>query len=471
MNHRNGRNRHAFSLIEVMISVALMLALMIGVNYVFSSVGKATGMTQAVSRVTRDMQGAHSVLYRDFSTADMTNAPCIVVRSFSTKAFASRQDYLGAIDQGDPLNDTDSTGATLTHLIGDVDSRIHRTDLLMFFSRDTFARQTGDFRYLDDMSCQEAMLWYGHLNLPDDSGVFSTTTNPGAGASGTNPNNFFASQWILGRLAILLQEPLAGNITTYKYVPSFTATNHQYIRGSGSSLDPLAHDSAATTSGYTLEQSRYDLAGTSMGGYKQILTNYLASNPAGHWWDSMMSGWRFQARPFVLGAAGQRLSPADVALQAPIFLSNCTQFAVEFAGDFVRQNPSTGAFIDAVPDGEIDYYMPGAGKPKQIRWYGYPRNTSDPTNTLAIKASEGDVVPVRDFASAQQTFERELPTTTAQDYQTIAYPSSGAPPIYTCAWGPSDTNRPSLFRIVISVDDPNGRFAEPLTFEYVFKVQ
>ena len=57
-------NVRAFTLIELMISIALVLALMIGVNYVFSSVGQATGLTQAVSRVTREMQGAQAIMAR-----------------------------------------------------------------------------------------------------------------------------------------------------------------------------------------------------------------------------------------------------------------------------------------------------------------------------------------------------------------------------------------------------------------------
>jgi hypothetical protein len=38
---------------------------------------------------------------------------------------------------------------------------------------------------------------------------------------------------------------------------------------------------------------------------------------------------------------------------------------------------------------------------------------------------------------------------------------------YTCAWGPSDTNLPKMIRIVVRVDDAEGRLSDGQTFEYV----
>src|SRR5207248_9979366 len=41
---------------------------------------------------------------------------------------------------------------------------------------------------------------------------------------------------------------------------------------------------------------------------------------------------------------------------------------------------------------------------------------------------------------------------------------------YTCAWGPNDTNRPKMIRIVVRVDDPNGKLADGQTYEYVINL-
>lgn len=479
---RSMRTRMAgFTLIELMISIAIVLVLMVGVNFIFSSVGQATGMTQAVSRVTREMQGAQSVMNRDFITADMKNAPYVIIRSFATPGFKDRNDYTSAIDQASPRLDSAGTLSMFN-----TDNRIHRTDLLLFFSRDKFVRQTGGGTfspgnvrvepYLSDMSTQEAMIWYGHLRLPDDSSP-GNFVNPGTQPLATNPNNFFASQWILGRVAILLQEPrqlpdpLAGRVITTKTLSSgLVGTDHWHIQENGGATDPpLRFNSPSYPVGYTLAQSRYDLAGTSMATMKAKMLDPTFSSGFLQWWNSTMAGSRFQARPFALGAAGQRLTPEDVALQAPIFLSNCTQFVVEYAGDFLTQDP-LGNSIGTDPDGIVDYFVASSpNQRRQVRWYGLPRDTDTDGD---IKGLEGDVVPLRDIRGSAANFERQVDTTLppAPNYLDGSYtgPLVGVP-MYTCAWGPND-RMPSMFRIVVAVDDPNGRFNEPLKFEYVFKV-
>ena len=43
---------------------------------------------------------------------------------------------------------------------------------------------------------------------------------------------------------------------------------------------------------------------------------------------------------------------------------------------------------------------------------------------------------------------------------------------YVVAWGPDtvDQPRPKMVRIIVTIDDPDGRIAEGQTFEYVFRV-
>jgi hypothetical protein len=42
---------------------------------------------------------------------------------------------------------------------------------------------------------------------------------------------------------------------------------------------------------------------------------------------------------------------------------------------------------------------------------------------------------------------------------------------YVCAWGPNDAIKPTMLRLVVRVDDPNGRLADGQTFEYVFNLK
>jgi hypothetical protein len=41
---------------------------------------------------------------------------------------------------------------------------------------------------------------------------------------------------------------------------------------------------------------------------------------------------------------------------------------------------------------------------------------------------------------------------------------------YTCAWGPNDTVKPSLIRIIVTLADPAGRLPDGQTFEFVINL-
>lgn len=509
----------AFTLIELMISITIVISMMIGVNYVFSSVGQSTGLTQAVSRITRDAQGAQAVMARDFGTADMANAPFIMLRSLPVPAFRNRDDYNAAIDNANPMVYVDPNDESVlrAYSLVDVNNRVHRADMLTFFARDRFARQTGGGTlnnstpitpYLSDMVAQEAMITYGHLWLPDNDGTFTPHTGPvpsypnnpptypGHGNVTTNPNNFLANQWILGRSAILLQAPEqpSNDVVTRKYLRnqfgSLSTGSLQveqwHIRGN--TVNPLAHpvryDAIAEPAGtpsIMLQNSRYDLAGTNMALLTEKFQHPLFTPPAmGHpWWRFVMGFHRYQARSFGLASAGSRLSPADVAFQTPIFLANCSQFVVEFAGDFISQDQN-GSITGNTKDGTLDFHVIGTGvdAKRSVRWYGFPRDADGDGDIIMV---QGDVVPVRDARGSPARFEREdidtyLPRPTgapdAQDYASSTY-LSGLPASanYICGWGQgANEDRPQMFRIILALDDPNGRFADPLMFEYVFRL-
>jgi len=190
-----------------------------------------------------------------------------------------------------------------------------------------------------------------------------------------------------------------------------------------------------------------------------------------------------------------------MAQASPYFLGGCSQFIVEYAGDFLTQdnNPShtsptsggggthtqIGDITAYASDGQLDFTM--VNGVKQIKWYGMPRNTS---GLSGIKAANGDVVPLRDWlrlAVASTGSANPLPCASFEQPQTstgsgyLTYPpyltdySNGAlTPAqanagYTCAFGPNDI-APKLIRISITLDDPTGRLPDGLTYQYVFSV-
>jgi hypothetical protein len=144
---------------------------------------------------------------------------------------------------------------------------------------------------------------------------------------------------------------------------------------------------SANVNSLPLWTSRYDVANTSIAEYRNILKQYIEEMSRQRtlgtpftvdWWDPLMAGVRFYANPFIT----KPLTPSttDPNLQAaqlaPCFLKGCSQFIVEYAGDFLNQNPTTGAvintYVDGPTDGQVDFVIDQNGN-RQIRWYGLPR--------------------------------------------------------------------------------------------------
>ena len=185
------------------------------------------------------------------------------------------------------------------------------------------------------------------------------------------------------------------------------------------------------------ESSRYDLAGTSIDAFRSRLFTDINTSSSYPWFRYLMgfddiiavnptgtavTGGRFQASPF----STSPITAQQVASQSPIFLPACTQFIVEYAGDYFSQeqeysppgsttvDANYGQIIDSYDvggtDGQIDFIVDRATKKRQIRWYGLPRDTNGPevgvpdghvigwsgaTSTLTPNQLI-DVVPLRD---------------------------------------------------------------------------
>jgi prepilin-type N-terminal cleavage/methylation domain-containing protein len=546
-------HKSGFTLIEVMISIAIALVLILGIAQIFSMAQRTTGAGTQVLADTETNRGIQQMLLNDARgiTNGIGDSPGLVILSYPAAAFRNRPDQQQDNDADvTTLNDPANAGKSLPpEAISAIDDRIHRTDVLGFFSRGKFTRQTGDSGNPPDpkfppsltspTTSEEAFIWYGHLALPDNNllnkwnyknpgALIAAGTaqfwSPGAGTAATNPNNFFASDWILGRQVILLS-------------PRATS-NEPHIMGTSSGAKPLwlpiAQPSVANDSGIPLYASRYDLADATIASYRQSFTAPTSSPPPPQWWLGWqgLSGWdisssgrsmknpvqtRFLGNPFLrkptttgTGTETQQLSAA-IAQMSPVFVRGCTQFIVEFAGDFLTQNASAnGAITAGRPDGQIDYVdVVDPSNPSkhlhQTRWYGFPRNAGATTGGMNL-ADPGWVLPVSTVLSLANIptvghyldFERSpaLPASgsvpppppwtgawtqnsgNAAGGLPSAYPGaptySGALVPYGCAWGP-DTDgfsvpRPKMIRVTIGIDDPTGHLNTQQLYEYVFNL-
>jgi prepilin-type N-terminal cleavage/methylation domain-containing protein len=465
------RNRHAaFTLMELMISIALALILVLGINEVFGLTAKTIGAGQALASAYQADRGTQVVMANDFKNM-VNNAPLLITSCYQP-AFRSPADQ--AANQSTNPDIYNPIGQNITYPLNALSPRVIRLDTISFCARDLFQRQTGGVSgaFITPGSSYEAYVWYGHLNIGDNTmpapTAWSTSTLPGVGtnASGNapppgNPNNYYASQWVLGRVALLFQQTTtAASVSGVEY-------------GSTSSV----------ITGYQVQQSRFDVvsgtagSGTNEGNIDAFTADIYAkaivgpAPAASNWWGGTNSSnmsqpawlnYRFQCQPKPV----QPLTTDEAAFFAPAFVTGCSQFCVEFAGDYVSQNAdgTVNPAVPAGPDGAIDFNI--VNGVRQIRWYGMPRSViGDGT----INYQRGDVVRVQDVPG---TPPANAPIGNPQPYTFEKMASSNTTTTYVAAWHPLETNnpRPKLIRITWAVEDPNSRLGLPVSFEYVFAV-
>jgi prepilin-type N-terminal cleavage/methylation domain-containing protein len=524
--------RAGFTLIELMISVLLMLVLMIGVNYVFSAVGKASSATQTSSRIIRDIQAAQATIRADMAGAvtNEVDLPYFMIKSQPVPhgAFRTALDQKSSPVPANALVDVDGTIYTNTY----VNHRSQRIDQLKFFATGAFPRLTGNpGTMVAEMTTGEALISYGHLRLHDGTSGVATGNfkEPAEDDAGANPYNFYSAQWILGRNIVGLVKPDASGKIYDRFGNS---QNFHEEFGSSPIKSPLASGSPSSAEGNSVQvqMGRYDLAGTSMGSDGEIayIKSRIGVPTAGastNWWSNNPSRtYRFWGnRLFPRNPPPSTAFQTKVSQTSSIFVDGCTQFIVEFAGDYLAQDPQQDGLITGVtgyisngvfsggnltgttsyqpttpgaPDGEIDYFVDPLTKQRSIRWYGFPR---DVNGNLTISADDGDVVPLRDvirtFSTAASAvavpMERRLPTWNANYIGgvPVSSPPANVPEDYLVLWGPGGSygyvtdgpdadsapdaipmpDMPRMIRIIMAIDDPSGNIAEAQLFETVIR--
>lgn len=501
----------AFTLVEVLISIAIALLLIIAISQIFGIAQRTTGTGQALLGAAQSNRGLQGVFARDIrAMVPVSDTPAFVIASYSVAAFRNLQDFNQASNPNDPRDFGNLPNNVVSNQPFSVNSRIHRLDRMGFFARDAFHRQTSDAPFIvSSTTSNEAFIWIGHLALPNNPAITAWDPNNPAAATGAggwfnpgqpsipgtsiNDNNLYAASWILGRQVTLLVAPPIP-------APPYPESGYQLAGGPPFPLyllPPSGAPAAYSTDGTTapLCSSRYDLSYTTIADWTSITANAAAIN----WWQ-YLSGLqftpgspgapitldqRYYANPYpnkgpnFTSATSGRWTSAAAAQTSPIFLRGCTQFIVEFAGDFATQNPSNGVLVGPAPDGEIDYILDRATGQRRIRWYGFPRNVANTAGALEpdITMDENDVLPVSTYLRVPPLpFERTVPPYSlpfnAMNFPTggpnTNFPYSSEP--YVCAWsgGSTAAYRPRMLRITVAVDDANGRLNAEQTYEYIY---
>jgi type II secretory pathway component PulJ len=565
-----------FTLVELLITIALVIMLVAGINAVFRATTQTIGTGTAIAEAVRLQRGLERTLSSDLERMVPLSRemPCLLIYSQAQPAFRDRPEMNQDADysiNGSPTqreaalrtmdlnaDGAEAPGEILSPVI--YNDRNHRLDRLAFFVRDLnnpYTRQTGNQNPLlynqvphpliTSESSSEAWIWYGHLRLPrhppKQGNVQYSDPSPNLYASGgdyfdpgqenpsLNEENFFSNDWAFGRVAMILKPDAVGERITYV----ITQTSRSPRLGPLSKGSPAGDGQSAPQDpiygvSWLLEHSRYDIAQDTIPAYRNWL---MTAIPA--FTNADLVGafdYRFHCKPWtVRGMANPNASldnwdrlTRETALTVPFFQRGVSQFIVEFAGDYLTQQPmllptangvgaansNAGRAIDVNgdgffndPDGEIDFVV--SNGVKRIRWYGMPRDidVSDapighPVGVPYIRRMGSgpgmaareivDVVPVSDLVRRAdgtppspwfEIFRQYDPVTKALGAFIPANPAapdySATVPdtfcTYACAWTPADLvagRGPKMFRIVMTQSDPNGRMPEGQSVEYVF---
>jgi hypothetical protein len=550
-----------------MISLALVLILIVGINFVFRSATDAVGAGQALNQINADAQSAQPVLFNDLNNV-AEPPPLFIISSQLVTQFLNADDAKTSsdpcvipIDNAGNYAYIGQPGKQPTYLsnapqqsvsIATLNSRNHRADLLKFIAHYLYPRRTGpDGTFFASDSSNDAYVEIGHAALPtlDQSAYYGPSELP-AGNSGYDSYmdqntpatpipgvpriGAFASDWVLSRRLTLMKDPTT--ITTvgdyyYAYNARYPHGIYDQYGNYVPNLTPLSygtednnpHDNPTGGSqpSNLFQTSRFDLAGITPENFDRVIDNaILGWQSAGYtgtslWWNPLVYTLPLtQVNPTIPQTAQTSLPPyttnyiplaptyygsttpmtplttdpgqwyartqcnptiqnpvtaASLAEMSPYFLQHCSQFIVEYAGDYMQQDPVTGKMTGLGPDGQIDYYL-DANANKHIRWYGMPRSS---TGVPHPGDSSGKLVLIRGFDRNDVTPQGAddptystggTPATTALNYFTDVIPLRDYYTMYEF-FQPNPPNKPVVITPPWEVDvsfAPNRDYGEYL---------
>lgn len=478
-NRKSIGGKAAFTLIELMISMALVVILLLGINQVFKMSSDVVGAGLETGRINRESRVLN--ILRDDIRNVPKDAPLFIIHSApatTTGNFLNSGDR-SSDNEGNPLTvdwnnngiegEVPSSGISERLSLAIYGDRNHRTDTIAFPSRGVHSRHTADGDGPNDRSFVsptksfDAWVWIGHVKLPDGKDKTGQTvySSPGVSQSSTSPagasTNLLAANWVVGRVNTLLKDESSLTINNTTPLEQYLVRNFNTnpIRN----LSPLDSRSFSYDRNWRIDQSRYDLAGTTLEQFRQNIQSaqlrvigssagvpgggvgdptdptqriLVDQRPDRGWWAHMVYSpnkagidtvnqqdtFRYQCNPDI----PRSMNSKDLAVASPYFVGNVSQFIVEYAGDFITQNntpithPITGQLIhaakgadygdvlDVVPDGETDFYVDWsnpANPVRRIRWYGLPRDINNDGVIWGYAPGRWnnqlvDVVPLRD---------------------------------------------------------------------------
>ena len=231
------RRANGFTLVELMISLALVLLLTVAMARIFGVTTRAISKGTAVGEVVRGLDATSKALQIDLAGTQsgvgydpyrkpagvlpLSEQPAIIISSKTYNTFLNEADRKADADKNPATLDVDGDGddagandATLSNF--QTGRRWFRGDRFSFFARGDFKSQANGSlettsAFQSNVTSPEAWVWYGHGRVYNGQGNLNASAqykDPGKAGPDVNANNYYASDWILLRNATLLKSPV-----------------------------------------------------------------------------------------------------------------------------------------------------------------------------------------------------------------------------------------------------------------------
>ncbi len=431
-------NRLGFTLMELIVSIAIVSMMLFLVNRIFFDTSEAVSRGIATSKIISNTRTIGEQIANDAERMLGPKSSPAGILIIANKQYDNVR-YLDGREVNGIVDRAMKSGSAPKSV---------RSDQLCFIT----SPPTSGFKSItstdsnsfsgDAHNTSHARVWYGHViqydaedNIASDLG--GTTLSP----------DIYATNWILGRQALMFdQQVVSGDIfadydnswrDTYPsdFQPFYMARSDILNTGysNSTSNDPTTYPAVSATGNEILT----------------ILDNYASISDRNSYRDYLLNRYfiftnnRLVTRPI---QKLNRLGTKYISQQHPYFVNNVSDFIVEFAGDYYD---GIAGGTDS-PDGEIDVDSSG-----RIYWYGLNRTVSVPSSLFST-----DPQPYRDTTGSYAL---------ADEIYIFRHDDNGASP-----------NWPQLIRIRYRLHDPKGElmgldetgaFTEPgKWFEVIVKV-
>jgi|GEM_PF-4538628 len=425
---RNPQSVIAFTLVELMVSVAITALLILAINQVFSSVSKAVRIGIGASEVLQNSRILGDQLERDFKT----------------QRKPTEGGFMVIVNNDISANVLPEDAETSTP------KRMVRSDQIAFIRARNSDEQPiapgADDRYdAAPTAATDIRVFYGHGMRTDPNGTGPSTSGLGT-ADGPNE---FASQWILCRQALFLD--LTINTRSITGFPSPWYSN-------GATQSSNLANVSTPLSAPELNSGLCDVANRALTGDSDsngvVSLNNRPGSGAGSdilWADESPSEYYLRAKKYMFVNERIRVNPLPdttsyeawrVGQMHSYLAGHVVDFVVEFAGDY-----------DGSPGIDTN------SSTHEIIWYSM--KNPPPTTANGFVDSTNSTLP---DSTNGQPIQANTSLPAAADY------------IFTFRHGSGSTNWPYLIRIRYRLVDSKGQIAgadgEPgRWFEQIMKVK